>query len=125
MPSDDHDPKDPPTSPDDLAKRRARLRGELAQHEATRAREERQRQGTSMAGYAAAFRLSTEFVAAIVVGGVIGYFLDYLLGTLPWLLILFLLLGFVAGILNVLRSAGLIQGPQAGKRPGGGGDDPA
>jgi ATP synthase protein I len=64
---------------------------------------------------ARALRLSTEFVAAVLVGGGIGYLADRWLGTLPWGLIVFLLLGFVAGILNVMRAAGLATG-EAGKR---------
>ena len=64
-----------------------------------------------------------EFISAIAVGVVLGFALDWLLGTKPWLLILFLMLGFAAGVLNVLRSAGLIQSPQVGKRPPGHGDD--
>jgi ATP synthase protein I len=36
---------------------------------------------------------------------VIGWFLDRWLGISPWGLIVFLLLGFAAGILNVMRSA--------------------
>lgn len=50
-------------------------------------------------------RLSTELVAGVIVGAVIGWFLDRWLGISPWGLIVFLLLGFVAGILNVMRSA--------------------
>jgi ATP synthase protein I len=56
---------------------------------------------------ARALRLSTELVAAVVVGFGIGFFLDRWLGTTPWGLIVFLLLGFAAGILNVMRAAGL------------------
>lgn len=52
-------------------------------------------------------RASTEFVAGIVVGCGIGWVIDRGLGTSPWGLIVFLLLGFVAGVFNVLRSAGL------------------
>jgi len=101
---------------DDLGARRRALRERIGRQEAERDDASR-RSPSAMAGYAAAFRLSTEFVSAIVVGGLIGYAADALLGTLPWLLILFLLLGFVAGVLNVLRSAGLIRTPRAGKRP--------
>lgn len=50
-------------------------------------------------------RLGSEFVAAILVGLGIGYLLDLWLGTLPWLMLLFLLVGFAAGVLNVVRSA--------------------
>jgi len=44
-----------------------------------------------------------EFVAAILLGGAIGWGLDWLLGTKPWLLIVFFLLGTVAGVKNVIR----------------------
>lgn len=59
-------------------------------------------------GYAQAFKLSSEFIAGIVAGGGIGFLIDTLAGTTPWGLIIFLLLGFVAGVLNVLRSAGMV-----------------
>ncbi len=52
-------------------------------------------------------RLSTELVAGVLVGAVIGYWLDRWLGISPWGFIVFLLLGFVAGIVNVMRAAGL------------------
>ncbi|WMS41757.1 AtpZ/AtpI family protein [Acuticoccus sp. MNP-M23] len=104
-------------SKDDLDKRRDALRTRIDQHETAEAEKAAAATRGSAAGFAVAFRLSTELIAAIIVGGLIGYGLDWLLGTLPWLFILFVLLGFVAGILNVLRSAGLIQPPQVGKRP--------
>jgi ATP synthase protein I len=44
-----------------------------------------------------------EFVAAIILGGAIGWGLDWLLGSKPWLLIGFFLLGSVAGVRNVIR----------------------
>jgi ATP synthase protein I len=53
------------------------------------------------------FRLSSELVAGVVVGAVIGWGFDRLLSTSPWGLIVFLLLGFVAGVVNVIRSAGV------------------
>ena len=54
------------------------------------------------------FRLSTEFVAGVVVGAAIGWLLDRWLGTSPWGMIVFLLLGFAAGVLNVMRAAGVV-----------------
>ena len=63
------------------------------------------------AGYGNAFRLSSEFISAILVGAAIGYGIDWLLGTTPFAMIVFLLLGFVAGVMNVLRAAGEISGP--------------
>jgi ATP synthase protein I len=52
-----------------------------------------------------AFRLSVELVAGLVVGGVIGWALDRWFGTNPLMLIIFFLLGAVAGIYSVIRSA--------------------
>jgi ATP synthase protein I len=54
------------------------------------------------------FRLSSELVAGVVVGAVIGWGFDRLLSTSPWGLIVFFLLGFAAGVINVMRSAGVV-----------------
>lgn len=59
-------------------------------------------------GYGQAFKLSSEFIAGIAVGVGLGWFIDRMAGTSPWGLIVFLLLGFGAGVLNVLRSAGMV-----------------
>jgi len=55
-------------------------------------------------GMAYGLRMSTELVAAILVGGFIGYMLDTWLGTKPWLFLVLLMFGFGAGILNILRA---------------------
>ncbi len=52
-----------------------------------------------------AFRVSVELVSALAVGVAIGLGLDYMLGTKPWLLVAFIVLGFAAGVLNVYRMA--------------------
>ncbi|MES1989754.1 MAG: AtpZ/AtpI family protein [Pseudomonadota bacterium] len=52
-----------------------------------------------------AFRLTTELVAGIIVGGGIGLLLDKWLGTGPLFLLIFFFLGMAAGILNVLKTA--------------------
>ena len=62
-------------------------------------------------GYARGFRLSSELVAGVLVGAGLGWLIDRLLGISPWGFIVFLLLGFVAGVLNVMRSAGVAPGP--------------
>ena len=67
-------------------------------------------QAATAAGYAKGFRLSSELVAGVVVGAGIGWLIDRWLGVSPWGLIVFLLLGFAAGVLNVMRSAGLLVG---------------
>lgn len=52
-----------------------------------------------------AFRVSVELVSALVVGAAIGWSLDYWLETRPWLMVVFIILGGAAGILNVYRLA--------------------
>ena len=52
------------------------------------------------------FRLSSELIAGVVVGALIGWGIDHLLSISPWGLIVMVLLGFTAGVVNVVRSAG-------------------
>ena len=61
--------------------------------------------GTTVSGANRAFRLASEFVAAIIVGAGLGYGIDLVAGTRPWAMVILLLLGFAAGVLNVVRSA--------------------
>jgi len=82
----------------DLSGRIAAERSEQAEH----AKPHAGLQGAT--GYAKGYRLASEFVAGTLVGGLIGYGIDRLLGTLPFGLIIFLLLGFGAGILNMARA---------------------
>ena len=53
-------------------------------------------------------RLSSELVAGVLVGAGLGWGFDRLLSTSPWGLIIFLLLGFAAGVINVMRAAGVM-----------------
>tara|TARA_Y100000996_G_scaffold200731_1_gene157425 strand:- start:73 stop:348 length:276 start_codon:yes stop_codon:yes gene_type:complete len=59
--------------------------------------------------FGAAFKLSTELVAAVAVGTIIGFILDKTFGTKPWLIIIFFFVGVVSGIINVIRSAKKMQ----------------
>jgi ATP synthase protein I len=54
------------------------------------------------------FRLSVELVAGVLLGAGIGWLLDWWLGISPFGMIVFLLLGFAAGVLNVMRAAGVV-----------------
>ncbi len=67
-------------------------------------------------------RFATELVAALLVGGALGWGLDWLAGhfgvhTKPVLLILFVVLGAAAGIRGVMRAAGEINADIAAKGP--------
>lgn len=53
------------------------------------------------------FRLSSELIAGVAVGALMGWGFDRLLSTSPFGLIVFVLVGFTAGVLNVIRSAGV------------------
>ena len=61
----------------------------------------------------AGWRMVTELVAGLLIGFCIGYGLDSLFGTLPIFLVLFVLLGFAAGVKTMLRSAQDIQRAQS------------
>ncbi len=65
--------------------------------------------GADPSALARGFRLSTELVAGVLVGAGIGWLLDRWLGISPWGMIVFLLLGFAAGVLNVMRAAGVVR----------------
>jgi ATP synthase protein I len=68
------------------------------------------RPATDHAGFARGFRLSSELVAGVLVGAGLGWLIDRWLGSLPWGMFVFALLGFTAGVLNVMRQAGLASG---------------
>ena len=74
-------------------------------------------------GWGLAAKLGSEFVAAIIVGLAIGFGFDWALGTTPWGLVFFLLIGFAAATLNVLRSLGHVA-PSKLNRDGAEGSDP-
>lgn len=64
--------------------------------------EEERRRG---AAFGQAFRYAAELIVGVGVGGFIGWALDRQFGTAPWLMVLFVILGFAAGLLNVIRAA--------------------
>lgn len=70
-------------------------------------------------GMGMGLRLASDFVAAVLVGAALGWGIDRFFGIAPWGMIVLLLLGFCAGVLNVLRSAGKIADPRAGLAPSG------
>lgn len=85
-------------SQDDLNQRIARAQAEID------ARERPKYMATSK-GMGLGFRMASDFAAAVIVGAVLGWGLDALLGWTPWGLLSCLMLGFVAGVRNVVATA--------------------
>lgn len=67
--------------------------------------ERRQRGINETSAFGIATRLVAELVSGLAIGGGIGWLLDRWLGTGPWLLVVFFILGAGAGIANVIRAA--------------------
>lgn len=114
--------KSPPPDEAALSARLQRLGDKLSklrksEHSRTSQNGEREDRAASASAMARGFRLSSELVAGVVVGAVIGWGLDRWLSTTPWGLIVFVLLGFAAGVLNVMRSAGVGQGDSTSGPP--------
>ncbi|MEM7446161.1 MAG: AtpZ/AtpI family protein [Pseudomonadota bacterium] len=82
------------------------LRHRLSEAKAKQARGRGAQKGSleRSEGMAAGFRVAVELTAALVVGGGIGYVLDRWLGTQPWLLIVFFMVGAAAGFLTIYRT---------------------
>ena len=94
-----------------LSARLQRLGDRLAQRQANREVEAGSGPRSDPSALARGFRLSTELVAGVLVGAFIGWALDKWLGISPWGMIVFLLLGFAAGVVNVMRAAGISNPP--------------
>ena len=110
-----------PTDDADLSARLQRLGERLDHVDASRPTrtEPAPRSTADASALARGFRLSTELVAGVLVGALLGWFLDRVLGISPWGLIVFVLLGFTAGVFNVVR----VAGAGAPRTPAGGAQD--
>ena len=89
--------KDPPTSLNNLDER---LKSAQARRPGAKPPDDKALRGS---GLSLAFRIGAELVAALIVGVGIGLLLDHWLGTKPWMLLLFFVLGSAAGIINIFR----------------------
>lgn len=73
------------------------------------------------------FKIAAELVVGVMFGAFIGWVLDRQFGTRGWLLIIFLIFGFCAGMLNVIRTARRMQADaealQRSARPAKGDED--
>lgn len=86
---------------DDLESRLVAARARETQEGSSQKRPPRE----SMRGLAMGMRLAVEFASGIAIGAGIGWGLDLWLGSRPWLMVVFLFLGGVAGVLNAYRAA--------------------
>ena len=84
-----------------------KTRLEIAKKKIVKRNLDNDKQNTSPIGNA--FKLSTELVAAVAVGTIIGFILDKTFGTKPWLILIFFFVGVIAGIVNVFKSAKNMQ----------------
>jgi len=100
------------TSTDEALSARLKRLGERLDHAGPRSSETgpASRSATDHSGFARGFRLSSELVAGVLVGAGLGWLIDRWLGSLPWGMFVFALLGFTAGVLNVMRQAGVAPG---------------
>ena len=117
-----HSEAEPAIRDDELERRRRELEATLNERGVGAKADSDGGKPAVNAGYGQALKLSSEFIAGVVVGAGLGWLIDSWLGTSPWGLIVFLLLGFGAGVLNVMRSAGVVAeaGIRAKPRDGGG-----
>ncbi|HEX5006780.1 MAG TPA: AtpZ/AtpI family protein [Hyphomonadaceae bacterium] len=86
-------------SDDDLNKRIAKAQAELD------AQARPSKNAVNGPGMGLGFRMAADFVAAILVGALLGWGIDAIFKTTPWGLIAFLMLGFITGVWNVVRTA--------------------
>jgi len=94
--NEDHEP----ASPSDFDKR---LKQALARRGGGGSKPSDDSGGSPRSGLSIALRIGIELVAALMVGTGIGILLDRWLGTKPWLMVVFFILGSAAGLLNVMR----------------------
>ena len=102
------DPRHGEISPEDreaIRRRAAEIGERLGAVKARKAPSEPSGAGLAGSGMALAFRFAVELAVGVGAGGFIGWVLDRQLGTGPWLLVLCIMLGFAAGLLNVIRAA--------------------
>lgn len=94
-----------------LSARLRHLGDQLDRQRASQPTEPAARSAANTSAMARGLRLSSELVAGVLVGGAIGYVLDRFVGSSPWGFIVFVLLGFAAGIVNLMRAAGVLNSP--------------
>ncbi len=103
---------------EDLSERLKRLETQIERKRPSAAPDRSVRPGSSTgpSPLGQAMRLSTEFIAGVLAGGILGWIFDRYLGTKPWGLIVLLMLGFATGVYNVMRVSGSLPKPPTKER---------
>lgn len=73
--------------------------------------------GLPQSSWGFGLRAGVELVSSLIVGAGLGFMLDRWLGTTPWLLLVFFLVGGAAGVMNIYRLVMPAKQPPAGDRP--------
>ncbi len=114
----DQRPESGQISPEDreaIRQRSAELGQKLDALKSQKAKVERSiGEAPQQSAFGPAFKFAGELIVGVVVGGGLGWALDRQFGTAPWLMIILVVLGFAAGLLNVVRAA---QEAQAKNEP--------
>lgn len=104
--------QDPPSDAEMSAKLR-QIDARLSEIRSERA-ENQPHQGRIMAdgtAMARGMKLVSEFIAGIIAGGLLGWIIDHLAGTQPFVLMVGLMFGFAAGLRNLYRATQAQSGP--------------
>ena len=97
-----------PPSPQDLQQLSAKLEAARAKRDGPAPED---RPDNSLLGMA--WKLSTELLASVLVGFLLGYGVDVLAGTRPWGVLVGLGLGIAAGFMSVFRTAAAMDAKTA------------
>ena len=95
-------------SPEDreaIRKRSSEIGQKLDARKAKRDEAERVDNLARQTAFGQATRYAADLIVGVALGGVLGWALDQQFGTAPWLMVLLVILGFAAGLLNVIRAA--------------------
>jgi ATP synthase protein I len=106
-------------SPEDRAiiqQRSSEIGSKLDAIKAKQADADREMEVARQSAYGQAFRYSAELIIGVGLGGVLGWALDRQFGTAPFLMVLLFILGFAAGLLNVIRAAKKAQAGNEAKQ---------
>ena len=98
-----------PTLADQVEKERLKALGDKIEAAKKATQPKRSKKEEHHTAVQTGWRMVIELVAGILIGFGIGFGLDTLFGTMPIFLVLFILLGFIAGVRTMLRSAKELQ----------------